>query len=141
MNTDGHRFKKKQLTERIIGCAYEVANELGPGFLEPAASSAEPKVYENALVHELRKAALGVKPQHALEVKYDGVVVGEYSADMIVEDSVIVEVKAVKRINDIHKAQCLNYLRATGLELCLLLNFGSPRVEIKRIILDRPSNA
>ena len=115
-----------RLSERIIGCAFTVANTLGSGFLE--------KVYENALAHELRKAGLVVAQQRGIIVRYDGVIVGEYAVDLLVEDAVLVELKAIKALDDIHRAQCLNYLRATGLHLCLLLNFGKPRLEIKRIV-------
>jgi GxxExxY protein len=116
-----------RLSESIIGCAFTVANTLGSGFLE--------KVYENALAHELRKAGLVVAQQRGIIVRYDGVIVGEYAVDLLVEDAVLVELKAVRALDDIHRAQCLNYLRATGLQLCLLINFGKPRLEIKRIIL------
>ena len=115
------------LTEKIIGCAYAVSNGLGSGFLE--------KVYENALAHELRKAGLRVKQQHPVPVRYDGVTVGDYVADLVVEDCMLVELKAVKSFDDTHQAQCINYLKATGLRLCLLFNFGSPRIGIKRIVL------
>jgi GxxExxY protein len=114
------------VTERIIGCAYTVSNGLGCGFLE--------KVYENALAHELRKAGLKVEQQKPIEVRYDGAIIGEYVADMIVERAVIVELKVTKKLNEIHMAQCLNYLKATGCPACLLLNFGNPRVELKRIM-------
>ena len=119
------RSKLNEITEQIIGCAYRVSNGLGCGFLE--------KVYENALAHEIRKAGFPVKQQHSIHVWYDGVVVGEYVADLLVADSVLVELKAVNAIDPIHTAQCLNYLKGTGLEVCLLINFGKPRVEIKRI--------
>lgn len=122
MNTDAHRLK--ELTHRIIGCAYTVGNVLGCGFLE--------KVYENALLYELRKAGLNAQPQKPITISYDGVVVGEYFADLVVEDLVIVEIKAVKALDDVHSAQCLNYLLATGLPVCLLLNFGGTKVQIKR---------
>ena len=112
------------LTERIIGCAFTVSNALGCGFLE--------KVYENALAHELRKNGFQVKQQEPIKVLYDGVVVGEYFADILVNDTVIIELKAAKEISDVFAAQCINYLKATGLSICLLLNFGKPRVEIKR---------
>ena len=126
MDTDGHRYtNSNSLTETIIGCAYRVANTLGCGFLE--------KVYENALAHELRKAGLSVQQQARTEVHYDGVVVGDYVADLIVEGAVLLELKAGKAIEDVHLAQCLNYLKATGLKLGLLLNFGTPRIQIKRI--------
>jgi GxxExxY protein len=115
------------LTERIIGCALTVSNALGAGFLE--------KVYENALAHELRKAGIAVVQQRRVTVTYDGVIVGDYAVDLLVQDAVIVELKATNAVADIHRAQCINYLRATGLHLCLLLNFGNPRPEIKRLVL------
>jgi len=123
MNTDEEGISA--LTERVIGGAFRVANQLGSGFLE--------KVYENALAHELRKGGLAVLQQHAIAVVYDGVVVGDYVADLLVEASLMVELKCVRTLEQIHVAQCLNYLNATGLQLCLLLNFGTPRLEIKRI--------
>jgi len=104
-----------------------VSNALGSGFLE--------KVYENALAHELRKACLTVAQQHGIVVRYDGIIVGEYAADLLVEESVIVELKATRTVADIHRAQCINCLRSTGLHLCLLLNFGNPRLAIQRIVL------
>ena len=124
MNAEEMRLKP--LTERIIGCAFAVGNSLGVGFVE--------RVYENALVHELRKAGLNVAQQRGISVYYDGVLVGEYTADLLVEDEVLAEIKAVKALDDVHNAQCLNYLKATGLHLCLLVNFGKSRVEIKRIV-------
>jgi GxxExxY protein len=124
MNADSTAFG--DLSERIIGCAFVVSNTLGVGFLE--------KVYENALAYELRKAGLGVLQQHGMEVRYDGVVVGAYSADLLIENTVLVELKATRSLDAIHAAQCLNYLRASGLSLCLLLNFGNPRLEIKRFV-------
>ena len=115
-----------KLSEKIIGSAFEVSNVLGAGFLE--------KVYENALNVELTMGGLNVRQQAPLEVRYKEEVVGEYFADILVEESLIVELKAVKDLNDIHVAQCLNYLKGTGLKLCLLINFGKPRIEIKRIV-------
>jgi GxxExxY protein len=115
-----------QVTERIIGSAYTVANALGSGFLE--------KVYENALVHELRKSGLQIEQQASVHVTYDGTVVGDYVADILVANSVLVELKAVRALDDVHLAQCLNYLKATGLSICLLINFGTPRVEVKRVV-------
>jgi len=117
------------LTERIIGCAMTVSNALGAGFVE--------KVYENALAHELRKAGLEVAQQRGVTVSYDGIIIGDYAVDLLVQESVIIELKATKAVADVHRAQCINYLRATGLHLCLLLNFGNPRLEIKRIVLGR----
>lgn len=113
------------LTERIIGGAFAVSNTLGCGFLD--------KVYENALAHELRKRGLKVEQQHPIPVHYDGVLVGNFVADLVVEDTVIIEIKATRDHHDVFIAQCLNYLKATGLPICLLLNFGKPRLEIKRL--------
>jgi GxxExxY protein len=115
------------ITERIIGCAIRVSNALGPGFLE--------KVYENALAHELRRTGCRVEQQHAVTIRYDGVIVGEYVADLLVEGAVLIELKAAKAIEPVHEAQLLNYLRATGLRTGLLLNFGTPRLGIKRLVL------
>lgn len=115
-----------KVTEKIIGCVYKVSNTLGGGFLE--------KVYENASVIEVCKTGLDVRQQYPIDVKYDGVVVGEFFADLLVANQVLVEFKAVKLLEDVHMAQCLNYLRATGLPICLLINFYRPKVEVKRII-------
>jgi GxxExxY protein len=123
MNTDNGI---NQLTERVIGCAYQVSNVLGTGFLE--------KVYENSLVLELRKLGVAAAQQHGIHVTYEGQIVGEYIADILVNETILVEVKAVRRLDEVHMAQCMNYLRATGFRICLLINFGSPKVEIKRII-------
>lgn len=97
--------------------------------------SSHEKLYENALVHERRKSGLAVSQQHPIVVRYDGIVIGEYTAYLLVERTVLVELKAAKALDEIHRAQCLNYLKATGLHLCMLLNFGRPRLEIKRIVL------
>jgi GxxExxY protein len=132
MHADELKSGIDRVTERIIGGAFTVGNRLGCGFLE--------KVYENALVIELRKAGLRIAQQQPMKVVYDEVVVGTYVADVVVEDSVLVEIKAVKLLDEIHSAQCLNYLKATSLPLCLLINFGRPRVEIKRLILTRDAS-
>jgi GxxExxY protein len=113
-----------EITQQIIGAAFKVSNALGCGFLE--------KVYENALAHELRKSGLRVAQQHPVPVYYDGVQVGDFFADLLVEDEVLVELKAARAFDPAHEAQCLNYLTATGKVICLLLNFGKPRVEVKR---------
>ena len=126
MNADEHRLKLDQITEKIIGCAYTVANSLGCGFLE--------KVYENALAHEIRKVGFEVKQQYSIKVSYDNVIVGEYVADLLVNDCVMVELKAVTQLNNIHTAQSINYLKATGLHVCLLINFGKPKIDVKRIV-------
>ena len=114
------------VTAFVIGRALVVSNTLRTGFLE--------KVYENALAHELRKAGFEINQQHNISVYYDGVIIGVYTADLLVENAVLVELKAIRALEPIHKAQCLNYLKATGLPLCLLLNFGNPRLEIKRMV-------
>jgi GxxExxY protein len=124
MNTDERRLN--EITEKVIGCAYDVANGLGCGFLE--------KVYENALRIELQHAGLSVSQQHPIPVLWRGEVVGDYYADLLVEGSVIVELKVVKNFDEVHMAQCLNYLKATGIKVCLLINFAKPQVEIKRIV-------
>lgn len=121
---DEGRYPLADVTEKVIGCAFRVGNTLGHGFLE--------KVYENALAYELRNVGLEVVQQHPIAVRYDKVVVGEYVADLLVDGKVLVELKAVSELNEIHQAQCLNYLKATGLRICLLLNFGTPKVEVKR---------
>ena len=126
MQSEERRKQLNELAEKVIGCAFTVANTLGTGFLE--------KVYENALAHDLRKADLKTAQQHGIAVYYDGVVVGDYCADLLVDDSLLVELKAVKALDEIHMAQCLNYLRATGLPICLLVNFYRPKVEIKRLV-------
>jgi len=128
MRDEELRAAINRVTECVIGCAYAVGNGLGCGFLE--------KVYENALVHEFGKTSLAVSQQHPIQILYDGVVVGDYVADLLVEERVLVEVKAVKAFDDVHMAQCMNYLRATGLRVCLLVNFGTPKVQIKRIVND-----
>ena len=115
----------KEITSEIIAAFYAVYNILGYGFLE--------KVYENALILELRKKGLTVKKQVPIKVKYEGQIIGEYFADLFVEDKVIVELKAVEKIISVHNAQLLNYLKATEMEVGLLLNFG-PKAEFKRKI-------
>lgn len=114
------------ITEKIIGAAYTVSNTLGCGFLE--------KVYENAMFLELSKCGFSVIKQQPLPVFYDNQVVGEYFADLMAEEEVIVEIKAIKDLNEIHQAQLMNYLTACNRRCGLLINFGKPRVEIKRIL-------
>jgi GxxExxY protein len=120
-------MKHAELTERIIKAFYHVYNALGPGFLE--------KVYERALELELKEMGLHVRHQAPIEVYYKGVQVGEYFADLLVEESVILEIKAVEKLADEHGAQLVNYLKATRIEVGLLLNFG-PRPEVKRKVFE-----
>lgn len=112
------------LTETILGAAYNVSNELGCGFLE--------NVYENALLIELRKHGLEVMNQVGLKVNYHGETVGLFYADILVNQNVILEIKAVSDLRKEHEAQLLNYLKATGVSVGLLINFGKPRVQIRR---------
>jgi GxxExxY protein len=111
------------LTERVIACAYTVHNQLGPGFLE--------KVYENALRIELEEAGLSVLQQHPISVNYRGRIVGDFFADLMVDNRVLVELKAVRTLAKEHEVQLVNYLTATGIDDGLLVNFGSS-VEVKR---------
>ena len=112
------------LTERIIGSAMKVHQALGPGFLE--------SVYVKALAHELSKAGLQVECQRSIKVIYDGVEVGDFLADMLIQDAVLIESKAVRALAQAHEVQLVNYLTATGLEIGLLLNFGASSLEVKR---------
>ena len=116
------------VAEKVIGCAFAVQNTLGVGFVE--------KVYENALAHEVRKAGLKVEQQKPIHVIYDGVNVGNYECDLLVEGCVVVELKVVRAFDDVHMAQCMNYLKATGHRLCLLINFAAPRVDVRRIVMN-----
>lgn len=118
-------LEKDELTEKIIGCAYKVANELGSGFLE--------KVYENALAIELAESGLRAEQQVPIQVTYRGKKVGDFFGDLLVEGTVLVELKAAKDLDDIFYAQCLNYLRATGKSVCLLMNFGKPELQVRRV--------
>jgi GxxExxY protein len=114
-----------RITERIIGCAYKVSNTLGIGFVE--------RVYENSLFHEMKKENLRVVQQYPAKVIYDGIVVGEFFLDMLVNDLVIVELKAVSTLANEHLAQALNYLRATDLPAGLLINFGQSKIQVRRL--------
>ena len=105
-----------ELTKKIIGCAYVVHNTLGAGFLE--------KVYENALLFELRSEGLDADRQASLKVEYKGIVVGEYFADLVVEGKVICELKAIEKLSSYHEVQLVNYLVATRIDIGLLINFG-----------------
>jgi GxxExxY protein len=120
-------LKHRDLTDAIINAFYHVYNALGSGFLE--------KVYENALAYELRKRGYTVAQQLPIKVLYDGQVVGDYYADLVVNNLVILELKAAETVAPDHEAQLLNYLRATRYEIGLLLNFG-PKPQVKRKIYD-----
>ena len=117
-------IEESELTETIIGCAMRVHSALGPGFLE--------SVYQRALEHELRKTGLQVECQKPVSVYYDGVIVGDFMADLIVEGKVMIELKANQALVLANEAQLVNYLTATGIEIGLLINFGAQRLEFKR---------
>jgi GxxExxY protein len=119
-------YPEQELTQRILEAAFAVHNALGAGFLE--------KVYENALLIELRQMGIAVSPQAQLKVKYKGAVVGDYQADLLVEGRVIIELKASSVLEPNHEAQLMNYLRASGLKVGFLLNFGRPRLQYKRFV-------
>ncbi|MBE9529689.1 MAG: GxxExxY protein [Proteobacteria bacterium] len=121
-------MKYSNLTEKIIKAAYTVHNVLGFGFLE--------KVYQNALIIELRKMGLSILSEETITVYYENEIVGEYVADIVVEGKVILELKAVKELTEIHEVQLVNYLKATGIEVGLLINFGHS-VQIKRKVFDK----
>ena len=122
-------MKHRELTATIIDCAYKVHRKLGLGFLE--------SVYQNALMIELSKADLQAEREKKILVNYDGQVIGDFIADIVVEEKVILELKAVKQIHPVHETQLVNYLKATNIEVGLIINFGE-QVEIKRKVLDHP---
>ena len=117
-------MEEAELTERIIGCAMRVHRVLGAGFLE--------SVYQNALRHELGKAGLRVECEKRIDVRYDGIVVGVFAVDMLVEERVMIENKSVQAIIAAHEVQLVNYLTATGIEIGLLLNFSRESLELRR---------
>ena len=117
-------MEHEEVTRKIIGCAYRVYNAMGFGFLE--------SVYEKCLLIELRKAGLKVAAQVSVPVTYDGQSAGDFTADLVVEDAVIVELKSVQRLIRAHEVQLVNYLVATGIPVGLLINFGETKVEVKR---------
>ena len=118
----------KDLTEKIIGCAYRVYNKMGFGFLE--------SVYEKCMLIELGKAGLKAESQQPITVRYEGEVVGDFLADIIVENAVILELKSVRRVIQAHEVQLVNYLVATEKPVGLILNFGEQKVEVKRKVKD-----
>jgi GxxExxY protein len=117
-------MKHKELTEKIIGCAYQVYNKMGYGYLE--------SVYEKSLLIELRKAGLEAQAQIPITVHYDDEIVGEFVADIVVKNLIILELKSVRRLVKAHEVQLVNYLTATRKDIGLLINFGEQHVEVKR---------
>jgi GxxExxY protein len=133
MNTNEHESGMKrdivhgELAYRIVGLAMEVHNSLGAGFLE--------KVYENALMVALRREGIAAKQQAPIKVYFEGVVVGDYVVDILVAESLVIELKVADAITNIHRAQALNYLKASRLRLALILNFAKPKLEYQRVVL------
>jgi GxxExxY protein len=132
MNTDSKPIISSilvegELSEKILGADFKVQNTLGAGFLE--------KVYENALSIELRKCGLTVESQKIFPVQYEGTVVGNYQADLVVSAKVVVECKAVSNLDPVHEAQLMNYLKASGLRVGLLINFGRPKLQYRRLVV------
>ena len=117
----------KELTYLINGAVFEVNKVLGPGFLE--------KVYENSMMVELKKRHLKAQAQEPIKIEYKGEIVGEYFADIVVENRIILELKAVESLQKIHEAQILNYLKATDYKIGLLINFTHPKAEIKQFVM------
>ena len=126
MDTNKEKILYKDLSYKIIGLAMEVHSKLGYGFLE--------KVYENAMMVLSRREGIHAKQQAPITVYFDGEVVGDYYANILVEDKIILELKAIEKIADAHRAQTLNYLKATGLRLAILLNFGKERLQYERFV-------
>jgi GxxExxY protein len=119
-------YPEQELTQKILKAAFEIHNALGAGFLE--------RVYSNALSLELRQMGLACEQEVAHKIKYKDVIVGDYFADLVVERRVLVELKACTGFESIHEAQILNYLKASGIHVGLLLNFGKPKLEYRRFV-------
>lgn len=118
----------KNITDKIIKCALKVSEVLGAGFVD--------KVYERALLYELEKNRFQTEVQYPMNVYYEGIIVGDFVADLIVQNCILVEIEAVPTLTDNHKQKCLNYLKASELELCLLINFGSYELQVETIMLN-----
>lgn len=129
LNKNDDKIVHKDLSYKIIGLAMQVHKELGHGFLE--------KVYENAMMVLIRREGVKALQQAPIKVMFQGEVVGDYFADILVEEKIILELKSVDRIIDAHKAQALNYLKATGMQLAIILNFGKEKLEYERLALSR----
>ena len=125
-------MKYEEITEQVLSCAFEVIKELGAGFLET--------VYEKAMVVALSEKGISTHAQHPVIVRFRNQNVGEFYADLFIEDKIIVELKAVKTLLPEHQAQVINYLKATGIEVGLLINFGNPKLEYRRLFLDKKLN-
>lgn len=117
----------RELSYKIVGIAMTVHNELGYGFLE--------KVYENAMMILFRRDGITAQQQYPIKVQFQDEIVGDYYADILVEDKIILELKSTAQIVDVHRAQTLNYLKATGIKLAMILNFGKEKLEYERLVL------
>lgn len=127
MDTNIEKIVYKDLSYKIVGLAMEVHNKLGYGFLE--------KVYENALMVLFRREGIDARQQVPLTVYFENEIVGEYNADIVIEDKIILELKAVERIIDAHRAQVINYMKVTRIKLVILINFGKKHLEYERFVL------
>ncbi|MEK7309799.1 MAG: GxxExxY protein [Planctomycetota bacterium] len=127
MNTNEQEIIYKELSYQIMNLVFEVHNKLGCGFLE--------KVHENAVCIKLRKSGVNAIQQAPISVYFEDEIVGEYFADILIEDKIILELKCVDEISDIHRAQVINYLRATNMRLGIIINFAKPKLEYERIVL------
>ena len=126
METNDNRVIYRNLSYHIIQCAMEVHNILGPGYPE--------RIYEEALVREFGKGGISFERQKQIELSYKGEKIGDFWLDLVVEEKIVVELKAVSELSDVFEAQVLSYLKATGLKLGLIINFGGKRLEYKRLI-------
>jgi GxxExxY protein len=122
------KYLHEEITDKIIKCFYNVHDELGPGFLE--------SVYEKALIYELEKNGLKVESQKPIKVNYKGIICGNFIADLVVENKIIIELKAISCLQNVHEAQLINYLKATGIEVGMLVNFGA-KFEFRRRIFTK----
>ena len=123
---DKEKLLFKDLAYKIVGLAMQVHNELGHGFLE--------KVYENAMMILFRKEGMNALQQVPITVRFLNETVGDYFADILVDDKIILELKSIEKITDVHRAQALNYLKATGMQLAIVLNFGKEKLEYQRLV-------
>ena len=123
---DDEKIIYKDLSYRIVGLAMEVHNKLKSGFLE--------KVYENAMMVLLRREGINATQQASIKVNFEGEEIGAYFADILVENKIILELKVAEKISNIHKAQAINYLKATGVKLAIILNFGKEELEFERLV-------
>lgn len=121
---NGENYENDPFTEKVIGCAIQVHRVLGPGFLE--------NIYHRALAHELSKAAIPYRSEVRMQVMYDGIILGDYIADLVVDNCLVVELKAVEFLAKSHEIQLVNYLNAIKFDVGLLINFGSQKIQVKR---------